>query len=163
MSGFGPKLDVFEELQRANADLMARAEELGVEIVRLRALIDSDEDKPLSEDEVIREAHPLRTGRHDLYREALRMVGARHSKGGLVDLVTWLLHRDAEHSPNPLTRNDVEHTFKLGYRTGYSQALVDVEGWLRGMRRTSAAFFVDQLANALKTGSWKEAPKLEKA
>lgn len=53
MSGYGPKLDVFEELQRANADLTARAEELGVEIVRLRALIDSDGDKPLPEDEVI--------------------------------------------------------------------------------------------------------------
>lgn len=156
MSRFGSKLDLFEELQRANADLTARNEELGIEIVRLRALIDSDEDKPLPEDEVIRDAHPLRTGRHDLYMEALRMVGARHSKGGLVDLVTWLLHRDAEHSPNPLTRNDVAHTFKLGHQTGYDEALGDVERWLRGMRRTSASFFVDQLSDALKTGKWKK-------
>jgi hypothetical protein len=97
------------------------------------------------------------------------MVGARHSKGGLVDLVTWLLHRDAEHSPNPLTRNDVEHTFKLGHQTGYDEALRDVEAWLRGMRRTSpgragidqavnpgSAGIVDQLASALKSGDWKK-------
>jgi hypothetical protein len=98
MSGFGRKLDLFEELQRANADLTARAEELGAEIVRLRASPAEpgfvwDGDKPLPEDEAIEAAHPLRTGRHDLYREAMRLVGARHSKGGLVNLVTWLLYR----------------------------------------------------------------------
>jgi hypothetical protein len=50
-------------------------------------------DSPLPEDEAIRAAHPLRTTRHDLYQEAQRFVGARHSKVGLVDLVNWLLLR----------------------------------------------------------------------
>lgn len=50
-----------------------------------------DDDKPLPEDEAIKAAHPLRSGRHDLYQEAMRLVGAKRSKGALVELVTWLL------------------------------------------------------------------------
>ena len=50
-------------------------------------------DKPIPEDDAIAAAHPLRTGRHDLYDEAQRLVSAKHSKGALVDLVNWLLHR----------------------------------------------------------------------
>lgn len=53
----------------------------------------SDGDKPLAEDRQIEAAHPLENNRHDLYREAMRLVGARRSKGGLVELVTWLLLR----------------------------------------------------------------------
>jgi len=48
--------------------------------------------KPLPEDAAIEAAHPLKTERHDLYAEAMRLVGARHSKSDLVDLVNWLLH-----------------------------------------------------------------------
>ncbi|MDB4942989.1 MAG: hypothetical protein JWP97_2523 [Labilithrix sp.] len=47
----------------------------------------------LSEAEEIKAAHPLRSGRHDLYAEAMRLVGERHAKGALVELVTWLLLR----------------------------------------------------------------------
>lgn len=43
--------------------------------------------------EEIDAAHPLETGRHDLYEHALELVGARHSKGDLVNLVTCLLFR----------------------------------------------------------------------
>jgi hypothetical protein len=50
-------------------------------------------DKPLAEDAAIDAVFPTRSNRHDLYAEALRLVSARHSKGGLVDLVNWLLHR----------------------------------------------------------------------
>lgn len=50
-------------------------------------------DTPLPEDDDIKAAHPLRSGRHDLYAEAMRLVGARHSKAGLVELVNWLLVR----------------------------------------------------------------------
>lgn len=57
------------------------------------------EDKTTEEAAAIRAAHPLISGRHDLYMEAMRLVGARHSKGDLVDLVTWLLLR-AEGSAN---------------------------------------------------------------
>lgn len=48
-------------------------------------------DQPLPEDEAIKAAHPLRSGRHDLYGEAMRLVGAKHSKAALVELVNWLL------------------------------------------------------------------------
>ena len=48
-------------------------------------------DQPLPEDEAISDAHPSRTGRHDLYDEAMRLVGAKHSKQALVLLVNWLL------------------------------------------------------------------------
>lgn len=51
------------------------------------------EDGSLPEDEQIRAAHPVRSGRHDLYAEAVRMVGAKRSKYALVELVNWLLHR----------------------------------------------------------------------
>lgn len=39
----------------------------------------------------IEQAHPLNSGRHDLYSRAMRLVGERHGKGDLVDLVVWLL------------------------------------------------------------------------
>ena len=47
---------------------------------------------------MIEASHPLQTGAHDAYATALEMVGNRHSKGALVDLVCWLVQRvdDAE-------------------------------------------------------------------
>ena len=56
----------------------------------------SQGDYPLPEDAEIDAAHPLRTGKHDLYAEAMRLVGAKHSKGALVELVNWLLYRLAQ-------------------------------------------------------------------
>lgn len=52
-----------------------------------------DLDRKLPEDDAIMAVFPTRSGRHDLYREAMRLVGAKHSKGGLVAVVNWLLHR----------------------------------------------------------------------
>lgn len=49
--------------------------------------------KDWREVELIKLAHPTRTGRHDLYAEAMRLVGERHEKAELVELVNWLLHR----------------------------------------------------------------------
>jgi hypothetical protein len=49
------------------------------------------DDAPLAEDAAIQAAFPTRTGRHDLYVEATRLVGATRSKGKLVALVNWLL------------------------------------------------------------------------
>ena len=43
--------------------------------------------------EQIKEAFPTRSGSHEHYAEAMRMVGNRHSKGELVALVNWLLVR----------------------------------------------------------------------
>lgn len=51
------------------------------------------DDRPLPEDAAISAAFPTRSGRHDLYGEAMRLVGAKYSKGALVALVNWLLHR----------------------------------------------------------------------
>ena len=59
------------------------------------------EDKDLPEDGAIFAAHPTNTGRHDLYSEAMRLVGAKHSKGALVLLVNWLLWRLEEDPRNP--------------------------------------------------------------
>ena len=50
------------------------------------------EDGELPEDGAISAAHPMESKRYDLYIEAMRLVGAKQSKGALVDLVNWLLH-----------------------------------------------------------------------
>ena len=47
------------------------------------------------DDAKIAAAHPLRTGRHDLYQQAMLFVGARHAKADLVDLVNWQLSENA--------------------------------------------------------------------
>src|ERR1035437_3047095 len=57
-----------------------------------RILMNFD-DHPLPEDDEIKAAFPTRSGRHDLYQEAMRLVGAKHSKFAFVELVNWLLHR----------------------------------------------------------------------
>lgn len=57
------------------------------------------EDRPLPEDAAIDAAFPTRSGRHDLYADAMRMVGARYSKAGLVALVNWLLVRSDSFLP----------------------------------------------------------------
>lgn len=54
-------------------------------------------DAPLPEDADIDAAFPTRSGRHDLYVEAMRLVGARRSKASLVALVVWLLLRAESH------------------------------------------------------------------
>jgi hypothetical protein len=66
----------------------------GVHVTTLRSLLDwsdrKDEWSP-----AIKEAHPTRSGSHDEYGIAMRMVGNRHSKGELVALVNWLLVEEA--------------------------------------------------------------------
>lgn len=47
----------------------------------------------------IEAAFPTRSGAHEAYADAMRMVGNRRSKGALVALVTWLIVRfDAKHA-----------------------------------------------------------------
>lgn len=53
-----------------------------------------------AEAEAIKAAHPLRSGRHDLYSTAMRLVGERHEKADLVNLVTWLLLRAETQAPS---------------------------------------------------------------
>jgi hypothetical protein len=50
-------------------------------------------DRPLPEDDEIDRAFPTRSGDHDTYAEAARMVGASYTKGALIGLVNMLLHR----------------------------------------------------------------------
>jgi hypothetical protein len=64
----------------------------------MRRYIDSlkqwtKEDQPLPEDSKIEATHPTKTNEHQVYAEALRLVGAKRSKYALVDLVNWLLIR----------------------------------------------------------------------
>lgn len=54
---------------------------------------DESSDKPIPEDAEIQVNHPHLSGSHETYAEAMRMVGAKRSKGALVDLVNWLLMR----------------------------------------------------------------------
>lgn len=51
------------------------------------------DDAALPEDAAIAAHHPCTNGSHAAYMEAMRLVGARHSKHGLVELVSWLLQR----------------------------------------------------------------------
>ena len=61
----------------------------------------SEQDKPAEPDawgdredewsEAIDAAFPTRSGSHEEYAVAARMVGNRHSKGALIALVNWLL------------------------------------------------------------------------
>lgn len=49
------------------------------------------DDTPLPEDAAMDAAFPTRSGEHECYAEAMRLVGACQSKGRLVKLVNWLL------------------------------------------------------------------------
>jgi hypothetical protein len=49
------------------------------------------EDRPDQWSEEIHDAFPTRSGSHEEYADAMRMVGNRRSKGALVALVNWLL------------------------------------------------------------------------
>lgn len=52
---------------------------------------DWDDDREDRWSERIAKAHPTNTGLHTHYAIAMEMVGNRHSKGALVELVNWLL------------------------------------------------------------------------
>lgn len=88
-----------DELERLHAaavhgdDFAELAEHLPGLIAELRAARAGDAwvDAVLPEDDAIKAAHPSRTGDHESYAEARRLVGARRSKQGLVELVNWLL------------------------------------------------------------------------
>lgn len=79
---------------------------------REEALAWSDSDQPIPEDDAIKAAHPLKTGRHDLYQEAMRMVGAKRSKGALVDLVVWLLVRVEQAESDLESANNVDRDIR---------------------------------------------------
>lgn len=51
----------------------------------------TEDDKPIAEDALIDEAFPTRSREHGTYQDAMRMVGAKYTKGALLALVNWLL------------------------------------------------------------------------
>lgn len=80
----------------AQLQLLALLDEVAEE-ARAAALAWTDEDQSLPEDDAITAAHPAYSDKHhNLYTEAMRMVGAKRSKGALVGLVCWLLVRAEE-------------------------------------------------------------------
>jgi hypothetical protein len=54
------------------------------------------DDKPIPQDKEIKAYHPTRTGRHEVYADAMALVGAKRSKYALVELVNWLLAKNLE-------------------------------------------------------------------
>ena len=64
-------------------------DELRDEVNALRAWDDVEDEWS----EAIDQAFPTRSGSHDQYAMAMKMVGNRYSKGELVALVNWLLVR----------------------------------------------------------------------
>lgn len=94
------------------------------------------------EDPLIQAAFPTRSGRHEEYGEAMRMVGARYSKGGLVALVHWLLcqvHDACEAAVEPneelLKLREVVEAARP-----YLDALPLTRAWTPGEQRLSLAF-----------------------
>jgi hypothetical protein len=61
------------------------------ERTRVASLQWEDAEVPDEWTEQIKAAFPTRSGSHDEYAKAMKMVGSRHSKGELVALVNWLL------------------------------------------------------------------------
>ena len=66
----------------ASRDMMLRA---------VAVLSEPWEDKMDGWSKRVAAAHPARSGSHDEWVTAMKMVGNRHSKGELVALVNWLL------------------------------------------------------------------------
>lgn len=97
------RLERTVELQRA---VFVESERL---IDKASDIVATWDDAPLPEDAAISAAHPTRSGRHDLYAEAMRLVGAKRSKGALVALVNWLLVRNA------MLRDLVSHANPLAW------------------------------------------------
>lgn len=115
-----------EEALRLRAELDAAQQR----IAQLEAERDAQrwEDGPSPEDEAIMAAHPLRSGCHALHAQAMELVGARHSKGSLVALVNWLLHRVDAHPATPdnekvvSAEREAEIRHEVGQREGYFPA-----------------------------------------
>ncbi len=93
----GELKDVYTKLKNELAEARRERDVLKLSLERASRWSVSDESLP--EDVDIVAAFPLgRTdpGRFEVYAEAQRLVSAKRSKAALVDLVNWLLVREAE-------------------------------------------------------------------
>lgn len=88
----GREREKCEELQETVAKQDAELEDLRSKLAAALTWEDA-EDKNTPEDAEISAAFPTRSNDHETYGEAMRLVGARYSKGALVALVNWLLRR----------------------------------------------------------------------
>lgn len=131
-------LRIEEERKKEHAEtdaLMTRIVKLEAEIDRTS--VDEWDDRPIPEDAAIHAAFPTRSERHDLYQEAMRLVGAKRSKGELVKLVNWLLHRAEEPS---LTDNEIADARRFLWKViGYEPSTNHVGELARMLKRSRAA------------------------
>ena len=105
-----------------------------------KALQWTDSDKPLPEDGAICDAHPLVTGDYALYMEAMRIVGAKRSKGALVDVVNWLLHRVLDEKSKQITgyHGDEHPVYEQGAPTHELEDLMkadEANGMIKRIRK----------------------------
>ncbi len=129
-------------------------------------------DKPLPEDGVIDAAHPTRSGRHDLYVEAMRLVGAKQSKGALVALVNWLLQPKGQSvsEGSVASRVDKDLVDELndaicgllhdGNKTGYHAPRMHLEAFYALPARTTC--MCRTILTTDKTRHFRECPLREK-
>jgi hypothetical protein len=80
----GPYLELFSRRRRTGWSVWGNEVESDVQLGTAEYVDDEWTER-------IKAAHPTRSGSHDEYGIAMRMVGHRHSKGELVALVNWLL------------------------------------------------------------------------
>lgn len=113
---------------RLAAESLAKVRALALELRGARG--PWTEDGELPEDAAIAEVFPTRSGRHDRYEEAMRLVGAKRSKGALVALVNWLLHQPDRVLAECLAEAELE--VESAVNGGTSAEFMS--GWRRGAR-----------------------------
>jgi hypothetical protein len=148
---------------------------LSVDLTRVLATIDADrvrlaafeklfeirDDGPLPEDAEIKAAFPTRTGQHEIYGEAMRMVSAKRTKASLVELVNWLLARIAEmESEKARAFNETSLLSKAHARAEIAEAKVEkLTADAAAMRKA-----LEKLAHAItKAGDWDEETRVGRA
>lgn len=100
-------LDLIVEAADALAKLQAERDEAIAEIARRDAVAKASwGDQADEHTDAIRAAHPTRTKQYETWDRALAMVGKRHGKYELVDLVNWLLVRAEQGSPTTHGRRE---------------------------------------------------------
>lgn len=128
-----------EELRQAHVEhdaLITRIVKLEAEIDRTSKDEWDDRELRPEEEAAIHAAFPTRSERHDLYAEAMRLVGAKRSKNELVKLVNWLLHR----AELPAPENEIAEARGFLWRVlGYEPPTNHVGELARMLKRSRAA------------------------
>lgn len=122
------------------------------------------EDKPDEWTPAIKAAHPTRTGSHDKWGVAMGMVGHRHSKGALVELVHWLLGkhtlpvpealRSSEESEQPYTDSELDELWMWSKQQGWSPVPATVHRLFATIRAEAKR----DLEGAIRRAGFRVAP-----